>query len=577
LSVRLAPGLDEFVLVDTFGWLKVFFEILALVGLILVILLRRKPAAGTMPKAFFPWFLPALRRPWIAFLLVGLLGFGASALVTVFTGIPQPKTHDEFSYILAADTFAHGRVTNPPHPLWKHFETFHVIQHPTYASKYPPAQGLTLALGQVLTGYPIVGVWLSVGLACAAICWMLAGWCPLRWACIGGLVAVIRLAFSFAYWSQSYMGGAIAALGGALVFGGLPRIMKKRRVRDALCLAVGLAILANSRPFEGLVASIPVGVVLLVWIVKARGISWQVRFFRVVLPVILVLLLTAAWMGFYNFRVTGNPFLMPYQVYESTYGIAPVFLWQPLNAEPQYNHKIMGDFQRLYVDQYIYLRSLTGYVRKCIWDIAKFLWNSLGIIFIPSVLVLAMSRKVWRRWNVMFPVGVCTLMMAALLTEMWFATHYAAPITCLAFLIVVESLRQTRRFTWRDKPVGQQYVSGVLPILLVLAIASYALAQYMQKPLSWYQDRVRILRELEQSQGRHLVIVRYGPNHSPFDEWVYNRANIDGAKVVWAREMDAQADRELLDYFKDRRVWLFQADQQPRHLTPYQRVHPTSE
>ena len=59
------------------------------------------------------------------------------------------------------------------------------------------------------------------------------------------------------------------------------------------------------------------------------------------LPVILVLLLTASWMGFYNFRVTGNPFLMPYQVHESTYGIVPIFLWQSLNAEPQYNHKIL--------------------------------------------------------------------------------------------------------------------------------------------------------------------------------------------------------------------------------------------
>ena len=161
-----------------------------------------------------------------------------------------------------------------------------MIQHPTYASKYPPAQGLTLALGQVLTGYPIVGVWLSVGLACAAICWMLAGWCPLRWAWMGGLVALVGLVFSrsfpslkrCAYWSQSYWGGTVAALGGALVFGALPRIMKKQRVRDALWLALGLAILANSRPFEGLVVSIPVVVVLGIWIIRTRCISWRIRF-----------------------------------------------------------------------------------------------------------------------------------------------------------------------------------------------------------------------------------------------------------------------------------------------------------
>jgi len=127
--------------------LQPLLEALALVGLILVILLRRKSADRSKPTAFFPWFLLARRRPWIAFLLVDFLALAASALLTVFAGIPQPRIHGEFSYLLASDTFAHGRLANPPHPLWKHLETFHVIQHPTYTSKLPPAQSLTLALG----------------------------------------------------------------------------------------------------------------------------------------------------------------------------------------------------------------------------------------------------------------------------------------------------------------------------------------------------------------------------------------------------------------------------------------------
>ena len=73
-----------------------------------------------------------------------------------------------------------------------------------------------LAAGQVLGGHPIVGVWISTGLACAAICWMLLTWLPAWWAVIGGLLAALH-PLILLYWSQSYWGGAMAVIGGALV------------------------------------------------------------------------------------------------------------------------------------------------------------------------------------------------------------------------------------------------------------------------------------------------------------------------------------------------------------------------
>ena len=65
------------------------------------------------------------------------------------------------------------------------------------------------------------------------------------------------------------------------------------------------------------------------------------------------------------------------------------------------------------------------------------------------------------------------------------------------------------------------------------------------------------------------ILVRYGASHSPHREWVYNHADIDGSKVVWARELDAEQNARLLTYFAERKVWLLEPDQAPIKLQPY--------
>ena len=88
-----------------------------------------------------------------------------------------------------------------------------------------------------------------MALAAASLCWMLQAYLPADWALLGGLLAVVRISW-FSYFGNGYWGGAVAILGGCLLLGGAPRLARKMRACDALLMALGLLLLANSRPFE---------------------------------------------------------------------------------------------------------------------------------------------------------------------------------------------------------------------------------------------------------------------------------------------------------------------------------------
>jgi hypothetical protein len=495
------------------------------------------------------------RRRGLAVSLIGVLALLASAALSLLGRIPEPRVHDEFSYVLAADTFAHGRLTNPTHPLWVHFESFHIIQQPTYASKYPPAQGLMLAAGQVLGGHPIVGVWISTGLACAAICWMLLAWLPAWWAIIGGLLAALH-PLILLHWSQSYWGGAMAVIGGAILFGALRRIMRRPSVCDALLMAVGLAILANSRPYEGLLVSLPAAVLLLTWMVGKNGPAIQISITRIVLPIIGVLTVTAGSMAFYNWRVTGDAFRMPYQVYETTYGIAPLFLWQSPRPEPTYRHKVMRDGKIDDRDRYIERRAAAHR-----WILYP--WSHSWLRYIPYPLLLtvplmSLAFLLRDRWS-RFALVTSGVLAAGLIVETYFFIHYAAPITGLVFVLILQAMRQLRLWRWRRGQTGRLVVWTILLICLTSFAVAFA-EQVRASRSSGIPPRTRILAQLKQTNGRHLVIVRYGRAHLTNEEWVYNDADIDGAKVVWAREMDTTQNKKLFEYFNGRHVWLVEVD-----------------
>ena len=484
--------------------------------------------------------------------------------------IPVPQIHDEFANLLAADTFAHGRLTSPTHPLWIFFDTIHVNQHPTYMSKYPPAQGAVLAVGQLL-GHPWIGVLLSAAAMSAAVLWMLQGWMPPRWALLGGILVLLRVGIS-SYWIQSYWGGAVPAIGGALVLGALPRIKKFHRARDALLLALGATILANSRPVEGLVICAPALLVLFWWLCSAHSPPLPVTLPRLVVPFSACMLLCGIFIGYYNWRLTGHALLFPEVLNERTYAVAPDFIWQTAAPKAHYQNAQFEVFYNGWARTYWEKNQITSAARVAkhaaiivLKFVYFFLWPELCVplIFLPWVFRDRRTRYL------SIQIGLCALGWYAIF---WFLPHYAAPATAVVFALVVQSLRHMRRWEFRGRPVGVGLSRVVVLFALVLA-PLHQRGGTLQPPSSGAPIilyRARFAAQLDAMPGDHLAIVRYGPIFGDDAEWVYNDADIDHSKIVWAREIPGIDLRPLLDYFHTRDVWLVEPDAHPPRMTKFQ-------
>ena len=545
---RFAPGLLQVI------------ELVLTVAVVLMVLVRRNRRYVSLEKFLFK----IGRRKTLSVVLVGLFVLVSRVLLIPLLGIPEPRWHDEFSYLLAGDTFAHGRLTNPTHPLWVHFETFHVIQQPTYMSKYPPAQGLVLALGQLL-GHPWIGQLLITSLMCSALCWALQGWLPPAWALLGAVLAALRLGI-LSYWMNGYWAGSIVALGGALVIGALPRIKHSRRVRDAICMALGLVILANSRPYEGMLLGIAVTADLGLWLSRTRlGIALR----RIILPLTLVLALAMIATGCYYRRVTGSPFRMAYQVYSANYSRAPFFLWQAPGPELVFRHSVIRQFSERELREYQDSRTVSGFFENTalrVWGLWGFYLGSILTIPLIAVPHTLRDRKM------KFVLIASAVLLVGVLLETWTSPHYLAAGTAFFYIVVIQCMRHLR--VWRhENKTGARLVGAVLICaFLMIVMRVTAVAAHVQIEPAWPRgnlERAAILHRLEKSSSNHLAIVAYGVNHDLNNEWVYNRADIDSARVVWARDMGDFKNEELRQYFSGSQVWRLFADESPPRLEAY--------
>jgi len=514
------------------------------------------------------WLAWILARNLRGVCLVAALALLARGLLLPVVGIPQPRINDEYSYLLMADTFSHGRLANPTPPSWQHFETFHVNVLPSYHSKYPVAQGLVLAFGQVVFHQPWIGVYLSTALLCGTICWALQAFVPPGWALLGGVLAVFRLAL-FSYWMNSYWGGSVAALGGAVALGAVVRLFQpeqsvRQRVLLSCTFGAGLLILATSRPYEGLALSMPLMAYFAYHTVKGglRGPA----LLQGMLPVVLIGVMGLLAMGYYNRTTTGSALLMPYELNYRTYWPLPYFLGQKANSGLKLQDPVFDKFYQVTEQEYGHsnLKSMSGFLSVESGRLATDWFFYVGPALSLPVLIGLISCVIRPHLRIVVLVVLSTTIALALCV--YSLPHYAAPATVATYIFATEGLR----YLWEQKALGERaFVVAVCLTVVAVSLTGQTGSAVVNTKFHFPDQRTMIAGKLADQPGKQLVLVSYDlERHYPGNELVHNGAEFASQKIVWARSKGAEKDTALCAAFPDRRFWSATTDDTQLSLSP---------
>jgi hypothetical protein len=372
---------------------------------------------------------------------------------------------------------------------------------------------------------------------------------------------------------NSYWGGTVPAIGGTLVLGALARL-EHRPATYALTIAAGLEIVMNSRPLEAFLLGLLVCACVARCLLRGR-MSLTRAAVRVALPAGVVLCATLGAMAYYNRSVTGDALQFPYMLHQKMYGTPQPFWWQEAVTVSGIRHKEIEDD---------YLRQKALYDRRSsppllLRSIAS--RTFLGWLFflgVPLAIPLLFLRRSLGDRALLFALGAALPFALDHLTFHAFYPHYAAPAIALLYLAVAACWRRMREWSWRGAPVGLAFARAI-PVAALAGVAIPALSFAAGTRALWPDlfdlppARSRIVRQLEQAGGTHLVLVRYRPEHHPDNEWVRNSADIPAAPIAWARDLGREANRELLRHFPGRMLWLLEPDVHPVRLRPYPDAH----
>jgi hypothetical protein len=475
-------------------------------------------------------------------------------------GFPEPFVDDELSDLLGADTFIHGRLANPPHPLSRFFDSPYVLQRPTYASMYPPGQSLVLALGEKLFGKPYYGVLISGAAMMFLLTMTLIEWTSF----LPGIVvsAIIGLRFlPPMYWVYSYWGGCVAAAGGATVLLAIGLYRRDRPIGAGVVFAVGALILFLTRPFEGGVFTVAFAGTF-GFVCRRAGLR---TFLLGAAPVAAAGML---WAGWYNAAVTGSPFQLPHSLLVSQNETIRLFWFQKPRPDPVYPNPRLAAWHGTNGGEYQWWQRIqsAGFYRSP-RDLAASVFKIFGWTLI-SLLLVPVAWRDPRIRCIAAALGVCWL---GLSFSVFHLPHYAAPLVAPFALLIACATEASGRIRIGSLPLGAAVTCATLAVACSFPVRSAtAFFTIDALPRTTGDMRAEFKRQLSAVDGQQLVIVRYPyPEWHIEEEWVYNSANIDSQRIVFAHDLGLEQNRALLDYYPRRHVWLLTFNDVRIRLLPY--------
>ena len=502
-----------------------------------------------------------VRRPGLAAVGVAAAVVALRLAITPVFPAPVPIVTDEFSHQLLADTLMEGRLANPTHPYWQHFESLHIIQQPHYVSNYFPGHAAILAAGMWLLRDPWAGVLAETFVFLAVLYWSLLGWMPGRWALFGVIVAGLRFGIA-SYWVNAFHGGFLPAIGGAFVLGASARLLRGPALGDGLLFGLGGALLLVSRPFEGAMFCLPI----------TAALAWKLRgnipgLLKTAAACILLLGATGAALAVYFKAVTGSPFTTAYSISQKTYGWPMALAWTP-PPKIQHRHVEFAAYYDYEVSEHEKVAAPVGFVESFSFRAQEYWRFFFGpVLSIP----LLMWKRVWRRRKIAM-AGLCGVLCAVGL-EGASSPHYAAPATAVLVLLVVDGVRHLQASRIR--------IAMALPAVMLVVLTLRIGAENLGLPFTqrvnfqtWCcrvegnRHKAKFTAKLDRIAGDHLVFVKPKTDPYNFLQWIYNRADIDKAHIVWARDLGAEKNAALRKHFATRKVWIVDPNVEPATMTP---------